>query len=62
MDVVPAFHSREHSENATCHRTAAKKMHSPNGANGKSALEGRSKVEEKITFRRTPSKKVIKII
>jgi hypothetical protein len=34
----------------------------PNGANGKSAIEGRSKLEEKIPFRRTPSKNVIKII
>jgi len=58
----PTFNSREHPENATCHKIAAKKRHDTNDGDGKRRSRWPLKARRKIPFRRVPSKNVMKII
>ena len=61
-DVVPRFTPASIRKNATCHKIAAKKMHDTADANGNQRYRQPIKARRKISFRRIPSKNVMKIM
>src|SRR3977135_3282408 len=61
-DVVPRFTPASIRKNATCHKIAAKKMHDTADANGNQRYRQPLEARRKISFRRIPSKNVMKIM